>query len=160
MSGGPYNMGPGRNGPGVLLGRRPSDVAQGKPYRPELAQEEHVALGDIVIVALAASREAIEVNGTTIAVPEAESPYHVVLAAGPKVADIVGAELDPGDVVVIEGGKKVETPAGSIWFLRAPFVLSVVLPKDATSDCFHSGWADGCPVCDRKRAAEEGPPAT
>ena len=126
----PFNLGSGRNGPAHLLGQqKPNALRTGKPYKPELAEEVFCPLGDVVVCTLAAMSEDMEVNGTKLARPEMESPYHVVLAVGPKAVDVTGHTIEIGDVILVEGGRRIETLAGSVWFARAGAIISVILPK-------------------------------
>lgn len=122
----PFDLGAGRNGPGEvpMLGQRRAPAAA--PYRVDMAGEDFQAVGDVIVVCLAAAREQTH-NGIHLA-PH-ESPYHVVMSVGGKVAGVCDVVLEPGDIVVIEGGRKVETTAGTLWFVRASHILSVVTEK-------------------------------
>ena len=132
MSKDPFTLGGGRNGPAAQVpmlgqGKRPA----APPYRPDMSDEEFVAVGDIVVCTLAPSRETKVVGGVELAMPDQPSPFHLVLAVGPKVAEKCGVNLEPGDIICQEGSRFVDTLAGRVWFVRAEAVLSVVLAKPA-----------------------------
>jgi hypothetical protein len=137
MSGGPFDLGSGRNGqrPHLLGGAQ--HVQSAAPYRPDLSDVDYVAMGDLVVCVLAPSREEIDRgDGVRLSVPEVarEAHHHLVVSVGPLVAAKTGHDLDAGDVVVIEGGRKVSTLAGDVWFVRGEHVLSVVLRKSSVAD--------------------------
>lgn len=129
--GGPFDLGSGRNGPaasGIPIqggGRR----KPAPPYRMDLSDEDFQAVGDVVVCTLAPSRE----RKGSIELPDAPSPFHVALAVGPKVAEVLGVELEVGDVFAMEGAAFADTLAGRVWFCRANKILSVVTPREATA---------------------------
>ena len=133
MGSGPYTPGLGRNGPGAsgvpMLGGPKAVVAA--PYRPDMSDEEFVAVGDVVVCVLAAPRESVALKDVTLHTPETASPFHVAISVGPGVGAKLGLDLDPGDTLMIAGGQKCETLAGTVCFVRAEHVLSVITKKAA-----------------------------
>ena len=131
---GPFDMGRGRNGPMAsvvpMLGGKqgPTPAA---PYRPDVADVDFHAVGDVVVCVLAAPRKSVDLKDVTLEVPETASPFHVAISVGPGVADRLNVEIDPGDTLMIAGGQKIETLAGTVWFVRAEHVLSVITKKAA-----------------------------
>ena len=135
MSTGPFDMGNGRQGPGVLLGQgHRSGPRPAAPYRPDVSDVDFVAVGDVVVLVLAPPRESVDRGDVQLAVPEQESHFHVVLSVGEKVSEKLGVELEPGDVVFMAGGHRIETIAGSVWFTRAEHILSVIAKRSAGPD--------------------------
>jgi hypothetical protein len=128
---GPFDLGGGRNGPGagrIQVGpQRPAAA----PYRPDVADVDFQAVGDVIVCVLAPPRKSVELRDVSLKVPEKESPFHVVLSVGEKVGERLGVDLEPGDVVFVSGGNRIETLAGSVWFVRAEHVLSVVTRRAA-----------------------------
>lgn len=99
------------------------------PYRPDMSDEEFVAVGDVVVCTLAPSRE--KSTSGLVDLPDHQSPFHIVLDVGPKVAEVCGLELEPGDVIAFEGAAFADTLAGRVWFPRAEKILSVVKKREA-----------------------------
>ena len=132
---GPYDMGRGRNGPAAsgvpMLGGKQGPPAAA-PYRPDVADVDFHAVGDVVVCVLAAPRESVALKDVTLHTPETASPFHVAISVGPGVGAKLGLDLDPGDTLMIAGGQKCETLAGTVWFVRAEHVLSVITKKTAT----------------------------
>ena len=124
----PFDLGAGRNGPGQgrLVGQ--GAVKAAAPYRVDMADEEFVAVGDVVVCTLAPSRER---TAGGIELPDAPSPFHLVLDVGPKVQEVAGLILEAGDTIAMEGAAFTDTLAGRVWFVRAEKVLAVVKRKVA-----------------------------
>ena len=122
----PFDLGAGRNGPGQgrLVGQ--GAVKAAAPYRVDMADEEFVAVGDVVVCTLAPSRER---TAGGIELPDAPSPFHLVLDVGPKVQEVAGLILEAGDTIAREGASFADTLAGRVWFVRAEKVLAVVKRK-------------------------------
>ena len=122
----PFDLGAGRNGPGQgrLVGQ--GAVKAAAPYRVDMADEEFVAVGDVVVCTLAPSRER---TAGGIELPDAPSPFHLVLDVGPKVQEVAGLILEAGDTIAMEGAAFADTLAGRVWFVRAEKVLAVVKRK-------------------------------
>lgn len=134
MEGRPFDLGKGRQGPTVAGGGVPM-LGQGRtaaapPYRIDLSDEEFTAVGDIVVATLAPPREA---SRGGVVLPEKASPFHVAIAVGPKVTEICGVEIEPGDVFAMEGAAFADTLAGRVWFVRADKILSVVTRRSSES---------------------------
>lgn len=125
------DFGTGRQGPAVnggvpVLGQQKQRAAA--PYRPDVATEDFAAVGDIVVAVLAPPRERSKGG---IELVDSDSPFHVAISVGPKVAaELGGIEIEPGDVFCMSGSAFADTLAGRVWFVRAKDILSVVTPKD------------------------------
>jgi hypothetical protein len=142
MSNGPFDMGRGRNGPmssGVPMLGGKHGPAPAAPYRPDVADVDFHAVADVVVCVLAQSRQSVELGDVSLAVPEKESPFHMAVSVGAHVGEKLGVDLEPGDVLMIAGGQKIETLAGTVWFVRAEHVLSVVTKKAAAPLEDHQG---------------------
>ena len=135
----PFDLGAGRNGPGQgrLVGQ--GAVKAAAPYRVDMADEEFVAVGDVVVCTLAPSRER---TAGGIELPDAPSPFHLVLDVGPKVQEVAGLILEAGDTIAMEGAAFADTLAGRVWFVRAEKVLAVVKREDQIAAARHFGATD------------------
>ena len=103
-----------------------------QPYRPELAHEEFVALGDNIVC--------VEVNGEEaspggILIPTgSRAPYMMVQHVGPKAAEVVGHPLAAGDLVFAAGSHRVDTTAGTVHIVPAKDVKALILKKPPVSE--------------------------
>ena len=128
----PFDMGRGRSGPGAngALGGGQPRVDKVAPYRIDQSEEDFAAVNDIIVCTLAPPKN---MSKGGIEMPFEGSPFHIVIDVGPKVAEILGVELDPGDTIAFEGAAFADTMAGRVWFCRAQHVLSVITKKAETT---------------------------
>ena len=132
MSSQPFDLGRGRSGPAAnappMLGQRRLDKVA--PYRIDMSDEHFEAVNDVVVCTLAPAKT----SAGGIELPYETSPFHVALAVGPKVSNVLGVELEIGDVISIEGAPFADTLAGRVWFVRADKILSVITPKPPATE--------------------------
>jgi hypothetical protein len=99
------------------------------PYRIDQSEEDFHAVNDVIVCTLAPPRN---VSKGGIEMPFEGSPFHIVIDVGPKVEEVLGVTLEPGDTISFEGAAYADTMAGRVWFCRAQHVLSVITKKEAT----------------------------